>query len=383
MANETLPKTFAESLPGDVKDVEGLDDSIEPNSWKHYPLDDILVRHEQRTISDIVRRINRKVYILDPDFQRDFVWDENRQSRLIESALMRIPLPVFYLAEQSDGRIVVVDGLQRLTTFHRYLSNEFALQNLETSEINGKRFSDLPMKYQNRIEDTNLVLYLIDAKVPEQIKLDIFERVNSGLPLTRQQMRNCIYVGKATRWLRQQAQSEEFLRATGGSLNAKTMRDREVINRFCAFRILGVKSYRGDMDQFLAETLKRMNNMSEEELDALASAFRTSMVNNYAVFAQHAFRRHLSLDSGRSVINVALFDVFSTLLADYETEAIVDQAEDIREGFYELLTSGLLPPAITLGTNQVNRVRDRFALIEDMLEAKAPATFYRDYEDAL
>jgi len=89
------------------------------------------------------------------------------------------------------------------------------------------------------IEDTQLTLYILDAKAPERAKLDIFERVNSGAPLTRQQMRNCLYNGRATVWLKEVASTPVFIEATGESLDAKRMRDREAINRFCAFSIIG------------------------------------------------------------------------------------------------------------------------------------------------
>src|SRR5580692_10163022 len=110
--------------------------------------------------------------------------------------------------------------------------------------LEGKRFSDLELKLQERVEDTQLTLYILDPKAPERAKLDIFERVNSGEILTRQQMRNCLYNGVATRWLKDAARSSEFLHATGRSLDSRTMRDREAINRFCAFSILGWKRYR-------------------------------------------------------------------------------------------------------------------------------------------
>ena len=87
----------------------------------------LLIRHESRTIYEIVRRIRQGAYIMDPDFQRDFIWSEKAQCKLIESVLMRIPLPVFYLAEDDKGRMVVVDGLQRLSTFRRFLDNELRL----------------------------------------------------------------------------------------------------------------------------------------------------------------------------------------------------------------------------------------------------------------
>jgi uncharacterized protein with ParB-like and HNH nuclease domain len=141
-----------------------------------YPIDSVLIRYETRTVFEIVRRIKKGAFQLAPDFQRDYIWTENQQSRLIESCLMRIPLPVFYLAEELDGKIIVVDGQQRLTTFTRYLSNEFALQGLASeSLLNQKKFDDFSPKLQNRLEDTQLILYSIDNKVPEEARLDIFE----------------------------------------------------------------------------------------------------------------------------------------------------------------------------------------------------------------
>ena len=110
---------------------------------------------------------------MDPDFQREFIWDEAKQSKLIESVLLRIPLPVFYLAEDSEGRMVVVDGLQRLSTFKKYVDGNLRLKLKDHPELSGKTFKDLSPKLQNRIEDCNLTLYVIDSKVPERARLDI------------------------------------------------------------------------------------------------------------------------------------------------------------------------------------------------------------------
>ena len=87
---------------------------------------------------------------MDPDFQRDFIWPEDKQSKLIESVIMRIPLPVFYMAEDDDGRMVVVDGLQRLSTFQRFVKDGLKLRLPDRTRLNGKRFSDLSSKLQNR-----------------------------------------------------------------------------------------------------------------------------------------------------------------------------------------------------------------------------------------
>ena len=89
-----------------IEEPEGLDDGGGP--WADYPLDDVLIRHENRTIHDVIRRIEQGGYVMDPESQRDFIWDEDKQSKLIESVIMRIPLPVFYLAEDDGGRMVIV-----------------------------------------------------------------------------------------------------------------------------------------------------------------------------------------------------------------------------------------------------------------------------------
>jgi hypothetical protein len=98
------------------EEIEGLGRD-EDSGWGDYPIDTVLIRNENRTVHDVLRRIEKGSFVMDPDFQRDFIWPEDKQSKLIESVLMRIPLPVFYLAEDEQGRMIVVDGLQRLSTF--------------------------------------------------------------------------------------------------------------------------------------------------------------------------------------------------------------------------------------------------------------------------
>ena len=110
-----------------AEDPEGID-AGQSSGWGEYPLDSVFVRTDQRTVSEVVKRINSDRYDLNPEFQRDFVWQVDKQSRLIESCIMRIPLPVLYVAEAPDGRIIVVDGLQRLTTFKRFLGNQLLCQ---------------------------------------------------------------------------------------------------------------------------------------------------------------------------------------------------------------------------------------------------------------
>ncbi len=347
------------------EEIEGLGDDPDA-SWGTYPIDELLIRNESQAIEQVLGRIEQDRYVMDPDFQRDFIWDEAKQSKLIESVLMRIPLPVFYLAEDRQGRRVVVDGLQRLSTFQRFAKNELRLNLPNRLVLHRKRFKDLDPKLQNRFGDCNLTLYVIDEKAPDQTRLDIFERVNSGVPLTRQQMRNCLYMGKATRFLREESTTNLFLEATGGSLRTATMRDREFVNRFCAFQILDLDNYR-DMDDFLASCLKRMN-AEPELLPSVSDQLKTSLGNNLHLFGRHAFRKHEPEQDYRNVINASLWDVMSTGLSRYPRQIIEERSAAIRTEFYRLMEDYDFTNAITYGTNGVRQVRSRFAIAEAMFE---------------
>ncbi len=354
-------------LDGKEESIEGLDE-VDDGGLGAYPIDTLLIRKETRTVFDVVRRIQGGAFVMDPDFQRKFVWTVEKQSKLIESVLMRIPLPVFYLAEDSEGNAIVVDGLQRLSTFRDYLANAFSLKLPHQEGLNKKKFDDLPPKLQNRIEDCNLELYIIDEKVPLQAKLDIFDRVNSGEPLSRQQMRNCLYMGPATRWLKKEAATKLFRRATGESLSTDTMRDREFVNRFCAFFLLGVEQYKGDMDDYLAAALRAMNTFDTAALDHLSDRFRLSLQNNLGLFGRHAFRKHMPDQEQRCILNASLWDVMSTGLARYSMNAVTENSAELKEAFYALLADDVFNDAITYGPNSTKKVRLRFEMAHEMFK---------------
>jgi len=356
----TAEETIAEK-------IEGLG-TDEDASFGGYPIDTLLIRQEARTVHDIVRRIGQEAYVMEPDFQRAYVWNEDKQSKLIESVLLRIPLPVLYLAEDTKGKMIVVDGLQRLRTFERFVNNRFKLRLKEQKELNGKFFKGLSPKLQNRVEDCNLILYIIDSKVPERARLDIFDRVNSGEPLTRQQMRNSLYQGLGTKFLKEEAETDLFKEATGKSLRFLTMRDREFVNRFCAFKLLGVEDYRGDMDDFLARGLLAMNGMQSGEIESLRNSFRTGVANNWEVFGKHAFRKHKTANAERSLINASLWDVMSVGLSDISREVVEAKSPQLRDAFYHAMDDDGFISAITYSTNGTLRVRERFAFSRLMLK---------------
>jgi hypothetical protein len=354
------------------EEIEGLDSNGKPEPGSHYPLDDVMVRNETRTVGEIMKRIANGRYAMNPDFQRDFLWPKDKQSKLIESCVMRIPLPVFYVAEGADGRVTVVDGLQRLSTFRSFLSGELRLQGLgEDHPLEGKFFKTLPINLQERIEDTQLTLYILDKNAPDAARLDIFERVNSGIPLTRQQMRNALYNGPATKWLAEFSEKDVFRKTTGNSLRPKTMRDREAINRFCAFYLLDSSSYTaGDMDEYLARALKHMNRRLFD-FQALERHLLLSLNRNAKLFGRHAFRKSLiygSEDVSRSVINIALFDVLSVAFAQIETSVFTRDSLAIKNAVVQLIKKDSeFNHYITYSTNGTYQVHGRFRKMKEAL----------------
>ena len=363
-----MTESINENTSGEPEadEVEGYE-APTPGGWDDYPLDELAIRDERRTAEDVVRRIEKGRFVLDPDFQRDFVWNDKKQSRLIESILMRIPLPVFYVAEDTQGRLIVVDGRQRLTTLQRFLSGELSLFLEDRQELHGKTFNTLDVRLQNRVEDCQLHFYIIDHAVPERARLDIFERVNGGEVLTRQQMRNAIYNGPATIFLREEAATQLFIDATGGSLNANKMQDREFVNRFCSFSLLVLDSYRGDMDDWLARGLTQLGTLSEANRLELRTRFRRALQNNLTAFGKHAFRKHRSQDQSRSIINASLFDVMARTLSTVPEALVSERAEVLRQAFYKRMRDWNFIRSITNGPNGSKQVRTRFEIAENMM----------------
>jgi hypothetical protein len=350
----------------ETETLEGVDPPA-PGNWGDYPIDELAIRDEPRTAVDVVRRIEQGRFVLDPDFQRGFVWDHKKQSRLIESILMRIPLPVFYVAEDPKGRLIVVDGRQRITTLKRFIDGDLTLDLEDREDLHGNTFDKLEDRLKNRIEDCQLRFYIIDHKVPERARLDIFERVNGGEVLTRQQMRNAIYNGPATAFLKDEAATELFRNATGGSLDTSKMQDREFVNRFCSFSLLPLDTYKGDMDDWLARGLKALEKLSEPDVEALRERLRRGLTNNFAVFAKHAFRKHRDIDQRRSIINASIFDVMMSELSRRDEVSVVARADALRAAFVERMDDEDFQRAVTYGPNTPKEVRKRFEIAATMM----------------
>jgi Protein of unknown function DUF262 len=355
-----------------------------PVEYDSLGLNKIDVITRTMTVDLLLARIRRGVLDLAPDFQRFAgIWNDVAQSKLIESLLLRIPLPTLYAAESGEESWVVVDGIQRLTAIARFVDPSIVsasplrlhgMEYLRTYE--GNTYRQLPGALRTRIDETELIIHLIRAGTPEPVKFNIFARLNTGgTPLTLQELRHALIPGRARTLLQELANGEPFRDATQGSVKPQRMADREMVLRFLAFRITEPSDYpRGDLDDFLRQAMKRLNDLPEQQIERLSGNFTRSMNDALAIFGQHAFRKLFAEQRGRLPINKALFEAESVGLAklsDHELATLRIRKDKVVARLAELMEDGRFLQAISVGTGDAEKVRLRFSAIENMLKEVA------------
>jgi hypothetical protein len=336
------------------------------------------------TVDLLLARLRRNVLDLAPDFQRFAgIWSDADQSKLIESLLLRIPLPTLYAAEVGDESWAVVDGIQRLTTIARFVDPDtigarpLRLRGLEYLPYNGSLYNDLPGALQTRINETELIVHLIRAGTPEAVKFNIFARINTGgRPLTRQELRHALIPGRARTLLKELANSEAFLNATQHSVRPTRMADREMVLRFLSFRIIDPSDYprSGDFDDFLREAMQMINGLQEHEVARLANNFVRAMDAAAEIFGGNAFRKIYRTHYARLPVNKALFETESVALAkmsERHLERLRERSGKVMEGLVELIEQPLFLQAISVATGDPRKVEYRFAHMENLLREVA------------
>lgn len=350
------------------------------------PWDPKLIRVDPKFFSlrHVLDMIDEGDLEIAPDFQRRGVWKPWQKSRLIESILLRIPLPAFYFSQDEAGNMQVIDGRQRLSAVHDFVrggkegSNHFRLVSLEylESEVGGKFFSDLEKTlWAKRINGTQISVNVVDPQTPDKVKFDIFKRINTaGSPLNAQEIRHCMSKQRSRDFLRKLATTEAFDKATDSKLKDHVrMVDREVILRFCAFMILGVSEYAeyGTMDAFLTEATRKIDSeLSDKDLADLEQQFILAMDNAYGLFGNHSFRKWPENDSGRqNPINRALFEAWTVALADHPWNCLEPVKDNVVAKARKAMTEdGDFITAISVATSSHGRVEKRFETVRRILE---------------
>lgn len=273
-----------------------------------YPVKSIKVDRGFYTAYELKRKYDKKpsLVVLDSDFQREDVWTLQQRRELIESILMGLPLPIFYFNQDKSGRLIVIDGRQRLNAIFSFLDNGFALDKLKIlDDFNKKKFSDLDPIYQSKIEDYQLMAHVIQPSTPDQVKFDIFDRVNrAGTQLNKQEIRNALYQGNSTVLLNMLSESDEFTKATEGYfLKDRRMKNRYLLIRFIAFYLYynnelyknnnkfdGPYQYTGDVDDLLGLSMEFLNLSSPEKVEQIKTITLESLEKICFYLGENAFR---------------------------------------------------------------------------------------------
>lgn len=327
------------------------------------------------TVGYLMDRIEHDEINMNTDFQREAnLWSDEKQSRLIESILLGLPLPAFYF-DTSNPQWDIIDGLQRCCSIQNFCVNKkLRLTGLEfLGEKDGERylegagFDDLDRTLQRSIITRPITVNLI-KKAQRKVRYILFKRLNTGgLELKDPEIRNAIFQGKAADTINEMAKFAEFTRATNGRVPTKRMQDRDFISRFIAFYLLGYSSYRPGLDDFINSS---MEVLEKTDTTALKVDFRKSMNLAFEIFNNDSFRKRFSVDDPRKPINKAYFEVIAVSFAklnEEEQSLLMENRNILKENLIELMCADRYANSLSGGTGTKDSVNIRFSWFEEVL----------------
>jgi hypothetical protein len=370
------------------------ENKIEESDESHVPIivpfdpNLIRIRRDPFTLGELIDKIEHNEVNFFTLFQRkENLWDETKQSRLIESVLLKLPLPAFYFDElmREDEKTKektyywqVIDGLQRCSVLKNYaVKKTMVLDDLEfLTQFNGKNYESLPRELKRRITQTPITVYVVEKGTPEEVKFNIFKRINTGgLILTPQEIRHALNQGVASEFVATLADHEDFKEATSWIIKTDRMEDRDFVTRFVSFYITPYTEYQPDLDTFMTKGMGLIKTLSDKKREEMKTDFIKAMNTAITIFGDDAFRKRRAREDRRKPINKALFETLSVAfskLSDEETETLIENKEYFKDKFIELhneltfynsLASGTgLKPSVTKRFSEINRITNETIL---------------------
>ncbi|WP_426762612.1 DUF262 domain-containing protein [Hafnia paralvei] len=349
---------------------------------------DIIV--DRIPIINLEKRLDNMELDLTPEFQRAAnIWDNKRKSRLIESILLRIPLPSFYFSEDRLGNYSVVDGLQRLCAIFHFMNfsalnkatrsalNPLRLTGLQyISEIEGLTFHEIDRKFQRRIEELVISVNIIRPNTPNAVKFNVFARLNQGgMPLNAQEIRNAIFTGEWRDHIRELAESEDFLRATEGKITKLRQQDMELVLRYISHYQLGEPFERNantNLDGFLNKTVEEvLSNWTADEWSDAKYNFYRAINYAYKLLGENAFRK-TTFSNSRAPINRGLFEaqlLAITSLTDDEVNFLLKEKNRVNISIQNRIASDMeLSKSLTASTGSAKASAIRYFAMSESLK---------------
>ena len=371
MNEESLKvEVIPENMLGEMK----FDDDYDEDSKIPYEIPKevrkITTQAYDKSVADIVRMIDDKDIRLDPDYQRNYVWDNKKASMLIESIILNVPIPVIYVSQEDDDSWSVIDGLQRLSSLKRFFDGKFKLSGLEIlSDLNKSDISTLNPKALRMLKNGLLRVIMITHDSNEEIKYDVFMRLNTGsVHLTEQELRNCLYRGSLNKFLKEVVQNQKWLALMGLKEPHKRMADREMVLRYLAIwknwdSANGVlNGYKGRMKSFLNAFMNEHKEIKGQESNEWKRQFEETVDKVYQVYGEYAFKRQ-GLDGMREkTINRAIIDVIMLSASQHSMDELMDNKERIVQRFLEMTNNDVeFRNSIKIGTSDTKVITLRLS----------------------
>jgi hypothetical protein len=298
-----------------------------------------------------------------PKFQRKYVWTDRLASRLIESILMNVPIPPCYLAQDSDYKLDVIDGQQRIFSIYRFVRNQFKLRDLEVlKDLNSKAFFEIPPSLGRKIETYTLRCVIVTNDSDPDVRFEVFERLNTNtMPLNSQELRNSISRGALIDLLSELASDESWLKILNHTKPDKRMRDEELILRFFAFHLLGINSYKTPQKHWLNEVADKGRRLSPKRIEELACTWKDTIEKCLMIFPSEECFRRLPMKK-RQVVNRALMDLTMASLIKVPKEDVKRESKEFYKRYVSLLQDEEFEDLITRAIDHKSRTLRRFDL---------------------
>ena len=320
------------------------------------------------TVRQIYDMVSEKTIDVAPEYQRHFIWDEQRQSQLIESIFLGIPVPSLFMATNKDASWEVIDGLQRLTTIVNFIGDELTIKRInkdckklkingleKLDTLNNSVYEDLPKSVQMSFLTRPIRVTVLNDRSDFNLRYDLFERLNTGgVTLHPQEIRNCVYIGEFNDFIKICAENENFKAVVKLTKNAeKTGNLEELVLKFFAFFenrnkfVHGVKEF---LNEYMEEKTKTFKNKAE-----LLSVFERTFETLNENLPDGIVR-----GNRKKITPLVLYDAISVGVAD----AIKGNEVIIQDSLISLLNNEELTRLTTGATNSRTKLIQRIDFVK-------------------
>lgn len=268
-----------------------------------------------------------------PEYQRDFTWDNLRQSKFIESIILGLPVPLIFVAENKDSAWEIVDGSQRIRTIYSFIKNKLVLEGLEKFDtLNGFLFSDLDKSRQGKLLSTSLRMIVLSEDADDEVKRDMFERINRGSDLLKpMEKRKGDKTGAFTKFIYDRCAIHPLIDKLCpiDKFLQKRQEKEELILRYFAlsdssnynhFQRIGIASF---LDDYLEKKNKYLKSLSERDLKIqLDNMYKEydRMLSFVSKYSTYGFRRTSNPQTKRVIFEAISVGVHNALKINPEIE---------------------------------------------------------------